>query len=85
MCQSDQFIEVFNRFRTATHNFIDITFLNNICLCQPPNELDFLSMYEIQINQQENAIILFLKIQIDKNMFLMLMTNTMTHAPNMSN
>jgi hypothetical protein len=28
----DQFIEVFNRFQTATHNPIDITFFNNICL-----------------------------------------------------
>jgi hypothetical protein len=46
MHQSDeQFIELLNRFQNATHNPIDITFLNNICLHQPPNELDFLSMY----------------------------------------
>jgi hypothetical protein len=33
MRQSDeQFIEVLNRFRTTTHNPIDITFLNNTCL-----------------------------------------------------
>jgi hypothetical protein len=38
----DQFIEVLNRFQTATQNPLDITFLNSICLCQPPNEPDFL-------------------------------------------
>jgi len=41
----DQFIEVFNRFRTTTHNPIDFGFLNNICLRQPPNELNFPYMY----------------------------------------
>jgi len=42
MCQGDdQFIEVFNRFQTATHNHINITFFNNICLHQPPSELNF--------------------------------------------
>jgi hypothetical protein len=43
----DQFIEVLNKFRIAIHNPTNITFLNNICLCQPPNELDFLYMYYI--------------------------------------
>jgi hypothetical protein len=41
----DQFIEVLNRFWTTTHNPVDISFLNNICLHQPPNELDFPYMY----------------------------------------
>jgi hypothetical protein len=36
-----KFIEVLNRFQTTTHNPIDVTFLNNICLRQPPNELNF--------------------------------------------
>jgi hypothetical protein len=40
----DQFIEVINRFQTATHNPIDITFFNNICLHQLPNELNFFYM-----------------------------------------
>jgi hypothetical protein len=46
MCQSDeQFFKVFNRFQIATHNPKDITFLNNICLHQLLNELDFPSLY----------------------------------------
>jgi hypothetical protein len=46
MHQSDErFIEVLNRIQITTHNPINITVFNNICLCQPPNELDFPSMY----------------------------------------
>ncbi len=41
----DQFIEILNRFQIATHNPPYITFFNNICLHQPPNELDFFDMY----------------------------------------
>jgi hypothetical protein len=85
MRQSDnRFIEVLNRFQIATHNPINITFFNNIFLCQLPNELDFPYMYYTNKSTKERNNY-FLKIQKDNNMFLMLMTNTMTHAPNISN
>jgi hypothetical protein len=46
MCRiDDQLIEVFNEFRTATHNFVDITLLNHTYLHIPPNDLKFPFMY----------------------------------------
>jgi hypothetical protein len=50
MCRiDDQFIEVLNKFRTATHNPIDVTLLNHTYSHLPPNYLNFPYMYT-QIN-----------------------------------
>jgi hypothetical protein len=46
MCKiDDQFIEVFNKFQTTTHNLVNIRLLNHICLRLPPNDLNFPYMY----------------------------------------
>ncbi len=60
MCQSDnRFIEVLNIFQTTTHNPINITFFNNICLCQLPNELDFPCMYYTNKSTKEHNNFVF--------------------------
>ncbi len=85
MCQSDnQFIEVLNRFQTATHNPINITFFNNICLCQLPNELDFPYMYYTNKSTKECNNFVFENIKGQEYVFNV-NDHTMTHAPNISN
>ncbi len=60
MCQiDDQFIEVFNEFRIATHNHVDITLLNHTYLHLPPNYLNFPYMYYTNKSTKERNDFVF--------------------------
>jgi hypothetical protein len=60
MCQTnDQFIEVFNKFQTATDNLVDITLLNHTCFCLLPNDLNFPYMYYTHKSTKEKNDFVF--------------------------